>query len=88
MHRDLHPGNFLIDEYAAICDFGQSGTDGNEKICLNLDVLPPELLKENGKRRRGEFKQSADIWSFGRALQFNIERQVHEELNSEFGIHF
>ncbi|MCB1117760.1 MAG: protein kinase [Chlamydiia bacterium] len=86
LHRDLHPGNFLVKDHAAICDFGQSGTDSNENIKLKTDLLPPEFFNDDGKRKRVPFEKTSDIWAFGKSLQQNIENQIHIELNKKFGL--
>ncbi|GBC19873.2 kinase-like domain-containing protein [Rhizophagus irregularis DAOM 181602=DAOM 197198] len=65
IHRDLHSGNILLNDYRAkICDLGTSksateSTDYEEEIYGIIPYVAPEVLQ--GKK----YTKASDIYSFG-----------------------
>ena len=68
LHRDLHPGNVLIDDHnvAKISDFGVSKEKmpdtKDDRSMGSLQWMSPEVIKGR------EYTEAADVYSFGMVL--------------------
>ena len=86
VHRDLHPGNVIIDEHGAatLIDLGAvRPDDGTHTVTIagTLGFIAPERINEPGDGR-------ADAWALGMLVVFALlghpkGRQTHLELRAQ-----
>lgn len=62
IHRDIKPGNILIDNTVKICDFGMAISMDSQimNICGTPNYIAPELLREKSLQTC-----AIDMWSLG-----------------------